>query len=543
MSTADDSGDETAMSLALKRAAGAKLKKKLAKRDKRKADKEARLDRLKVKAPDPQDQPPAAIPAPQTGAAMQVSAQHFLQEKAAREKRIQQLASIALGRTKAPEPVVIERLPPPPPSGPDDPRILNGTLAPSPKVAEILKTMVSEVAVEAAKPKRDERTGPPEAWLEILRTGTPSQILATRPFKNLKGDDREAFDRARKRELDAILAGRRFADLSPEEKRDLYVTKTRHMKLMTDLTAPRKRRKGAARSVAGKAIDRLRHKAGLTLVQTASGAGLTGNQLRDIVSGRRPATLDEAALLARFFHAKPEIFIVSTPAPIPAAKAPAPTLNGVTPPKTNPKRPGYNPEVALRQLTETTEPRDTDTFFQASLRRIMRSRGLMGLHVARLCGLTLDLPSRLLRDGSIPRPETREKLLAGLGVTEEELFGPATDTPEPKALQAAPEARLAAPAPEAVPEADPDRSAALVAPTVPVEMGVPMPVIVLRSDRYPWDMPKGGSFKAEVPFGMPWATFRSRFLKMIDRQSESLGHWYTFEENEAEGLIRVWRYI
>jgi transcriptional regulator with XRE-family HTH domain len=315
------------------------------------------------------------------------------------------------------------------------------------------------------------------------------------------------------------------------------------MKLMSDPTAPRKRRKGAARSVAGKAIDRLRHKAGLTLVQAASGAGLTKHQLREIMSGKRPATCDEAALLARFFHAKPETFIVSTPAPIPAAKAPPATLNGVTPPKTNPKRPGYNPEVALRQLTEMTEPRDSDTFFQASLRRIMRTRGLMGLHVAKLCGLTLDVPSRLLRDGNMPRPATREKLLAGLGVTEEELFGPEAAKPEPKAPEAAPKARLAAPAPELVPEADPDHGAALVAPTVPVEMDIPMPVIVLRSDRYPWDMPKGGSFKAEVPFGMPWETFRSRFLKMIDRQSEALGHWYTFEENEAQGLIRVWRYI
>lgn len=536
--TADsDDATETALALALKRAAGEKIRKDRQSQEERRSRLQARKDVLRERtASRPQE--PEPIPAPQTGAALQVSAQHFLQDKAAREDRIRQLTSIALGRSKAPEPVRPERLPPPPPSGPDDPRIKNGSLAPSPKVAAMLKATVSEAAAEAAAPKpRITTSRYPDGWLEILQSGTPEQILATRKFKDLKGDDLEAFNRARQREFDALLAGRKLTELPPEDRSAYYAIKTRHMRLMTDHTRPRTQRKGAARGPVGKTIDKLRHAAGLTADQVAEQSGVPKHRLTMIISGKRSAKAAEAALLGTFFHVNPEKFMPPTPATEGTTSA---AVNGVTRPKT-PKRPGYNPDADLKRLADLTEPRDSDSLFQANLRRIMRKRGLMAQHVAKLCGLSPDVPGRLLRTDDYPKAATREKLLAGLGVTAEELFG---------APQAPVEAPVApsSPAPVVVPPEPTDASseparATLVGPTVAVEMDVPMPPIVLNSDRYPWDMPKGGSFKAEVPFGMPWAKFRRGFLSMLDRQSEKLGHWYTYEENEAESLIRVWRYI
>jgi len=551
MTSGDDASNDTAIALALKRAAGAKLLKQHKKREAREATKQARLDRLKVKQQAPEDRPPTPIPAPRTGAALLVEAQHFLQDKAQREQRIRQLSAIAMGRASTPEPVVTQRLPPPPPSGPDDPRVLNGTLAPSPKVAAILRASVSEAATQAAatKPPRPEQTGRPEAWLEVLRSGTPSQILACRRAKDLKGDDLEAFNRARRREIDAVLGGRRLKDLSPEEMQAYSAVKARHLALMVDHHAPRAVRKGAARCAVGRAIDKLRHEAGLTVRQLAERAGLSRSRLTNAIAGRQQLRRDEAALLGHFFNVNPEPFMSTTTTSSPPKTKPAPlALNGVTPPKTNPERRGYNEQHDLNILLKLTEPRDGDSHFQASLRRIMRARGLMAQHVAKLCGLSADVPGRLLRTGMAPAPATREKLISGLGVTEAELFG--SEEPLAEAAPVRPhgvvQAEALAPvAQEAEGELAPDeaRGAVLATPMVPVEMGVPMPPIVLRSDRYPWTMPKGGSFKAEVPFGMPWATFRSRFVKMIDRQSESLGHWYSFEEAEDQGSIRVWRVI
>jgi transcriptional regulator with XRE-family HTH domain len=552
MTSGDDASNDTAMAVALKRAASAKLLKQQKKREEREATKQARLDRLKVKQQAAEDHPPTPVPAPRTGAALQVEAQHFLQDKAKREQRIRQLSAIAMGRASTPEPVVVQRLPPPPPSGPDDPRVLNGTLAPSPKVAAILRASVSEAATEAAatKPPRPEQTGRPEAWLEVLRSGTPSQILACRRAKDLKGDDLEAFNRARRREIDAVLAGRRLKDLSAGELQAYHAVKARHLALIVDHNAPRAVRKGAARSAVGRVIDKFRHEAGLTVRQLAEQAGLSRYRLTNAIAGRQQLRREEAALLGHFFNVNPEPFMTSTTTTSPSkAKAPPVALNGVTPPKTNPKRPGYNEQHDLKRLLELTEPRDSDSYFQASLRRIMRSRGLMAQHVAKLCGLSSDVPGRLLRTGMAPAPATREKLINGLGVAEAELFG--SDDPQaeaaPVAARGAVQAEALAPVAQVAEddELTPEeaRGAFLATPMVPVELDVPMPPIFLRSDRYPWNMPKGGSFKAEVPFGMPWATFRSRFVKMIDRQSESLGHWYTFEESPDQGLIRVWRVI
>jgi len=536
----DDEIPDTAIALALKRAAGEKLRKRKATRAEREAAKQRRLDKVKSKAP-AEARPPRPMPAPQTAAPLQVSAQQHLQDKAARERRIRELTAISLGRAVATVVAPPERPPPSPPTGPDDPRIRNGTLAPSPKVAAMLRSTVSEAATAASAPRpRVERSGYPAEYLETLRSGTPEAILAGRLAKDLKGTDLDAFNRARKRELDAVLAGRRFNELSRDERKAYMLVKARHLKLILDPTLPRARRKGAARGRVGTIIDRLRHEARLTIKQVAEQAEVPAYRLAHIVAGKRPAKEADAKRLGNLFNVNPETFMTTTNTA--AASPPEPrrsAVNGITPPKTNPNRPGYNETTDIARLAALTEPRSSDTAFQATLRRIMRERGLMAQHVAKVCDLSLDVPGRLLRVGSVPSPATRRKLVAGLGMSEELLFG----KPAPKATKPAPEAPPAAVAvprlaqPQEAPVSD------FVGPTVAVEMGVPMPPIVLRSDRYPWAMPKGGSFKADAPFGMSWGTFRSRFVKMLDRQSEILGHWYTFEENEPDGSIRVWRVI
>jgi len=572
--TGSSEDDDGAIAVAFKRAAEKEADKRTKKRERREAKLATRLANIRLKRPESGKaaKAPVVQPAPATGAALQVSAQHYLQDTRAKEDRSRRLAQIALGR--APLKPAAERLPPSPPSGPDDPRILNGTMAPSNRVAEILRE--KEAAPPPTAPReRPLQTSPfPDGWLQILETGTPGAILAGRKLHTLKGDERQAYYRA-------------LARLNRDA-----------------LTAPRRRKEQAGKSALHKVITELRFIDGQTLVQLAAKAGINKDTLNHLMRVGR-STDDRLELIAQAFgitlddiknmideqitkDAEEAARTAAEPEPAQKRKTRAnkedrrgmPDLspeersahfrrlakranakraeNRAAKGRTKPvpaKTPGNDhPRQGDAALDRLTAPRATDNHFQAALRAVMRERQLPGLGVARLCGLGLDVPSGLLRGNRTASKSTIAKLCAGLGLSEEQLTG----TPSQPALQAL-QATVAAAVSVGIhagreimaTPTDAEVEAELLAPapvkvfpSVKVEMGIPMPPLILRAEMYPWDtLPKGGSFLAEIPFGLPWGTFRHRFQVMADRQSEKRGHWYTTEENEAKGEIRLWRFI
>lgn len=99
---------------------------------------------------------------------------------------------------------------------PGDPRVLNGTMAPSPRVAERIAAMQQNETVT-----KEREPGPSslvDVWGDILETGNLVQIMAGRDPDQLTGRDRDAYDRVLATGThDQIQAGRKLTDLSPRE--------------------------------------------------------------------------------------------------------------------------------------------------------------------------------------------------------------------------------------------------------------------------------------------------------------------------------------
>lgn len=102
---------------------------------------------------------------------------------------------------------------------PSDPRVRNGTLAPTPRVAERIATMQTTETQETAPAKPLQTSSRPEWYEGVLKTGNVLQILAGRTPDQLRGDDLEAYERVlREGTKDQIRAGRKLSELAPAER-------------------------------------------------------------------------------------------------------------------------------------------------------------------------------------------------------------------------------------------------------------------------------------------------------------------------------------
>lgn len=107
---------------------------------------------------------------------------------------------------------------------PDDPRVKNGTLAPTPRVAERIAAMTPNTAAETAPRERPlQDKGRPDWYENVLKNGDLLQIRAGRDPATLKGDDLEAYQRVlREGPSEKIRAGRKISNLPENERQAFY---------------------------------------------------------------------------------------------------------------------------------------------------------------------------------------------------------------------------------------------------------------------------------------------------------------------------------
>lgn len=237
---------DNAMALALKRAKDKKEAEETARRAEREEAKKARIKAAAARlTQQPHDTPP---PTAQSEQAMRVveSMDDAILDAAAvlqpapKGKRegvswtdpavMARAAGLGAPRTvQQPQPEDSQRLPDYVPRverpQPNDPRVRNGTLAPTPRVAERIATMQTESReTPTPAPERPLQSSGRHPWHEeVLKTGDLLQILGGRQPDQLKGDDREAYDRVMKEGTpDQIRAGRLLANLSKEELAAYY---------------------------------------------------------------------------------------------------------------------------------------------------------------------------------------------------------------------------------------------------------------------------------------------------------------------------------
>jgi hypothetical protein len=231
---------DNAMAQALKRAKDKKEAEDAARRAERD---EAKRVRVQAAAARLTQQPPAPPPSAQSEQAMRVvesmddailDAEASLQPPTPPDTSWHQKPAprpAAKRPVQQPQPEDSHRLPDYVPRVerplPDDPRVRNGSLAPTPRVAERIATMQSEDPTPA--PERPLSPSGRHPWHEqVLKNGNLLEILAGRTPDQLKGDDLEAYERVlREGSTDKILAGRKIPEMSEAERAAYYVANGR----------------------------------------------------------------------------------------------------------------------------------------------------------------------------------------------------------------------------------------------------------------------------------------------------------------------------
>lgn len=511
MSSGDD---DTAMTQAFRKASLSKLAKKAAKRLEREKAKEERLAKVREKtSPDKLAEKPPEPVAASTEVALQVQTQHYLQDKVAREKKIRELTRIASRGETVAKPAPIE--PEPKPITPDDPRVKNGTLAPSPKVAKLLESRPRpELEEGAADIGNLQRSAFPDGWREILATGTPERILAGRKKSQLNADELEAYRKAYER---------RFASVRGERTNS-------HQKARTPSARYR-------RTPFGAVVEEYRLAAGLTTKEVAKLAGITPTQFNALVSQVAKPKRERVEAVCRALDI-PEEKIV---------------MNGTAEPSAHAKK----IKAAMRAHFDSKplDPRwytpvKGDTALQLALKNLVRENNIKPKELAQRAGVYDDLVRKLLSEpGRWTRRDKLEKIAAVFGKTLAELDPASAMPPAPF-----PDPALRAPSKPAEIEAEPEgaeiaaepanviASPSLPAFRPPIEKGVPIPAFMIRSSWYRWtELDKGDSFLAPCPAGMAWEDFVDRIVKMADRQAEKLNIWLIHEAYEEDQFVRIWR--
>lgn len=530
--------EDTSIREAFRKASLKKLAKQAAKRKEREKAKEARLAKVRERTPEEAlaERPPEPIVPEQTGAALQVQSQHFMQDKTARERKILELARLAKRGEKPERPPAIEAEPKP--ITPDDPRVLNGTLVPSPRVAKHLEPEAVEArqkdlgAIVAGKIRPPERERPlqtspfPEGFLEKLETMSPQAILGGRKPSQLRGVELDAYRKAVGRQL---RSGR-------------------------DPSAPRKPAARYRRTPLGVIVTEYRLAAKLTAKELAELANIKLWRLMDLMSFVKTPRADEIEALR-------------TALDIPEEKL---VLNGITAPKAEAKpapipREDQTHSEAVRQAMRAYydrkpvdpkwyTPREGDLPYLLRIKELIRTKNVAPARLAERAGLNGDVVRRILRGPvSWPTIDTLKRLATALDTTIEaiapERLIPPERFPDPTLLASDPPKGIEKPSVAELVEtavAEGVAAGATVStrsiPKPPIEKGIPIPAFAIRSDWWRWEeMEKGDSFLASPPAGMAFKTFLDRFLKIADRQAEKLGHWYINEADETAQTVRIWR--
>lgn len=518
--------NDTSIKEAFRKASLKKLAKQAAKRKEREKAKEARLAKVREREPVAAERPEPVVPE-KTGAALQVQSQHFMQEKAAREKKIRELARIATrGETKEKPPAIEAE---PAPITPDDPRVRNGTLAPSPKVAKHLEPEAVEerskalgaarsgLAVEGEKPLQ---TSPfPEGYLEQLESGSPASILGGRKPSQLRGIEREAYYKA---------LGRRMREAN---------MKAGHY------NQARTPSKNNRRTPLGHLIDEYRLPIGIKLRDLAELTDMTMWRVSRLVSSEQ---YPQAA----------EIEAIRVALDIPEEKL---VLNGIVKPSNTPgqREPARKRQRLLPPLDPyfyTVLPGDLP--YQIRIKELVEKTKWRIAWITKRAGIKKEVVRRILtRPGYLAGADKVAKIATAFGVTLADIdpsrIAIQAVEPTPASPPSEPPKGIAMPTvAELVEDATAEAvsaSASVSAPAIPrppIEKGIPIPAFAIRSDWYRWEeMGKGDSFLAECPAGIAWATFRDRFLKLADRMAEKHSHWYINETDDKAETVRIWRII
>ena len=441
------------------------------------------------------------------------------------------------------------------PPAPDDPRVINGTLAPSPRVAEVLKTTVAAPpVVQTERPLQT--SSAPEEFARFKETGHPRQILAGRKPKDLTGSDREAYCRAVERLCQA----------------DGKVKKPRRARRDADRFTP----------------------FGITVTEYRIARGMTLHVLADL-AGSSASTIskpfkDPAAVLpihtvhrlADALEISPDVLLKVIPtydAPDPLAILAGRGMKDLSPDELSAFRAALGKASgaarmaraaietkAKRAPVAVTEPEPVARW--KTPREVMAGRPLGKLTADELheYHIALGKASVAVRaERAAARVKARVEREAAAAAAPKRRGRPPKPKPADVAPVAAsgvagmfplPAAPLSAKAKYGIEHtADPvgpvgtithieKPDLAVHAPRPPIEKGIPVPGFFLSRDMFRFDeMAKGDSFMAEVPYGMTFEDFRTRFAAMVGNVQKKSRHWYITEEAADRSGIRCWRVI
>lgn len=436
----------------------------------------------------------------------------------------------------------------------DDPRVINGTLAPSPRVAEVLKTTVAAPpVVQSERPLQT--SSAPDEFARIKESGSPRQILAGRKPKDLTGSDREAYCRAVERlcRADGILRKPRRARRGADRYTPFGITVTEYriargmtLHVLADLCGSTastisKPFKDPAAVLPVQTVHRLADALEISpdvllkLVPTYDApdplAILAGRGMKDLSPDELSefrAALGKASGAARMVRAAIETKAKRAPV---AVAEPEPVARWKTPREVMAGRP-------LGKLTADELHEYHIALGKASVAvRAERAAARVKARVEREAAAAAPK-----RRGRPPKPKPADVApVAASGVA---------------GMFPLPAAPLSAKAKYGIETAaDPVEPVGTIthiekpdlavhAPRPPIEKGIPVPGFFLSRDMFRFDeMDKGDSFLAEVPHGMTFEDFRTRFAAMVGNVQKKSRHWYITEEAADRSGIRCWRVI
>jgi hypothetical protein len=381
-------------------------------------------------------------------------------------------------------------------------------------------TPAPAAAVAAPPTERPLQDSPfPAAYLEMLRTGTPAQILAGRNPKDLKGDERDAYWKA--------------------------VARTRQKTNAETAKLPRRSANADSYTEVGKLIEAMRFERRWRIKDIAFHGGLKDPPtISQVMMGKAPMTPLIRDGLAKAFGVQPETF-----GPLYGKGSLTPAVTG------GPAHPDDTPLQARLRMFLTRED-TTPTAFSLEL------------------GLSRDTIPRFLRNpGAVVKRAALDAIAKAMKSTPHDLLSPLA--PEERSAAGLPPAADAAPGvpvslsavtEETIGEVavieDPARSPVPVpaihsqreeqaTPLVRIEKGIPVPpnALVLFTEMFPWQgedgrgMDIGDSFFAPCPYGMTMEVFEGRFANMMWRQQKKLGQWFCSEPDPKARGVRVWRVL
>jgi len=598
--------DDTALGLALKKAQDKKDEERKAKRDARRQQTQDRLEMLQAKsAQEPKPKKPAPqrpawdgdveVSTPQLQAIAKKIGAPGTEERREHMRRIGQIARdrksgdlteaerkermgrIARGESPSAPPSPPQRYvePKATPPAPHDPRLLNGTLVPSERVAEHIKLSEAAPQPKPVVERPLQESSFPVGWAEILENGSPTAILATRQYSQLNDDEKAAYHRAKGRYMEAITAeaGVRHRPRRPRMALDLmsplgrtittlrlerawtlaelskassvpvaFVSKMLNKRAdsvpddylaklasafgidVRDLTHPAKPKvRGNRDMTPPERLAFLMGRAHLGVAALCRLAGLSPSTVQAALKGTRPMSTWTAKKLAPILKTYP------------AKLMSIPTTTEATP------EPQLEDEIAEAAApapeSEAEEP--TVSTLGANIRRLAQSMGLSDRKVGQKAGLWPSVVHDIRhRPGRTPSHATLVKLATALDTTVEGLLG---EQPEPASVPGSSMVVIADTAYGEIVEAE----AVTFLPRIEIEKGVPAPSsFKLRHEMYRFDeLVKGDSIVAEVPYGIEWGVFYNRFSVMVANAQHRTQHLYHYEAAHDRSHIRLWRML